>query len=242
MKRFSSNVRVLDDFASDAARLFADWVSAAVAEREVVHVALAGGTTPKAVYEVLAGDPYRQSIAWASIHFWQGDERPVPADHPDSNWGMACRSLLDVVGVPQAHRHPMRGDAHDLEAAASEYSEMLSKALAGHGGFPVFDLILLGMGTDGHTVSLFPGTAGLAEREQSVIANELPHLGQTRLTLTFPAINAAREVWFLVTGEAKAAMVARLLGEGDSSLPVSRVTPACCLPMWLLDEAAAAVL
>jgi 6-phosphogluconolactonase len=234
------DVRVLADFASDAAQMFADWASEVLTERDVIHVALAGGTTPKVVYEALAGDPYRESIAWEAIHFWQGDERPVAIDHPDSNWGMACRSLLDVVGVPEKNRHPMQGDAQDLVEAAKRYISLLSDHLDQCGGFPVFDLILLGMGTDGHTASLFPGTAGLEERDRAVVANTVPQLGQTRLTLTLPVLNAARGLWFLVAGEGKAEMVARLLRRDDSCFPASQVRPLLQQPIWLLDAAAAA--
>lgn len=232
-------VCVLADFAVEVARRFANWATGALARRQVVHVALAGGTTPKAVHDVLARKPYRDSIPWASIHFYQGDERPVPVAHPESNWGMACASLLDVVGVPDANRHPMRGDAPDLEQAANAYASDHLAQLDSRDGRPVLDLILLGMGPDGHTASLFPGTAGLNDAEHAVVANHVPQIGQTRLTLTLPTINAAREVWFLVAGESKAEVTARVLQGRDANLPAFHVQPVRGRCLWLLDSAAA---
>ena len=234
-----SEVCVLEDFAADAARRFADWATDALAVRKIVHVALAGGTTPKAVYEKLAGEPYRESLSWESIHFYQGDERPVPVTHPESNWGMAGASLLDVVGVPESNRHPMRGDAADLNEAANEYASLLLDRGDGREGVPIFDLILLGMGTDGHTASLFPDTTGLADRAHVVVANNVPQIGQTRLTLTLPTINAAREVWFLVTGEQKAEMTARVLRERNATLPACHIQPVRGRCLWLMDRDAA---
>jgi 6-phosphogluconolactonase len=235
----SPDVCVLNDFAGNAARRFAEWAASAVAERKIVHVALAGGTTPKAVYEALAKEPYRRSLSWASIHFYQGDERPVPVTHPESNWGMACGSLLDVVGVPDANRHPMRGDAADLDEAARAYASLLRERLDAHGAWPIFDLILLGMGPDGHTASLFPDTTGLDDTDHTVVANNVQQMDQTRLTLTLPTINAAREVWFLVTGAQKAEMAARILHERDAALPAYHVQPARGRCLWLMDGDAA---
>lgn len=232
-------VRVLSDFALDAARLFADWAAGVLREREIVNVALAGGTTPKAMYETLAREPLGKSISWESIHFYQGDERLVPVTHVESNWGMACASLLDVVGVPEENRHPMRGDAADPDEAAGEYASLLLDRLDCREDIPIFDLILLGMGADGHTASLFPDTAGFADAEHVVVANDVPQIGQMRLSLTLRTINAAREVWFLVTGRQKAETLARILHQQDLALPASHVRPPQGRCLWLTDDEAA---
>lgn len=235
-------VRVLSHFALDAADMFADWVAGVLSECEIVNVALAGGTTPKAVYETLAREPLGKSLSWASIHFYQGDERPVPVTHLESNWGMACASLLDVVGVPEVNRHPMRGDAADPDEAAGEYASLLLDRLDCREDIPIFDLILLGMGADGHTASLFPDTAGFADAEHVVVANDVPQIGQTRLSLTLRTINAAREVWFLVTGRQKAETLARIMHSQDTAFPASHVRPTHGRCLWLTDDEAADLL
>ncbi|MGH7819919.1 MAG: 6-phosphogluconolactonase [Candidatus Binatia bacterium] len=196
-------------------------------------VALSGGSTPKRLYERLAAAPFRERIAWKRIDFFFGDERVVPADHPDSNWGMAKRALLDHV---PAAAYRMGADSGDADG----YERILRQRVGeGRGGIPVLDLVFLGIGADGHTASLFPGTDALKERRRLVMMNAVPQLATRRMTFTYPAINAARRVWVLASGADKRPVVARCLaGAGD--FPILGVVPSEGELVWWLDEAAAA--
>jgi 6-phosphogluconolactonase len=197
----------------------------------VFALALAGGSTPRLLYRTLAAPPFRDTIPWHRIQFFFGDERAVPLDHPESNYRMAREALLDTLGL---RAHPMPAAEGDAEG----YELLLRRRVpAGNDGLPSFDLVLLGVGTDGHTASLFPGTAALAERKRLVVMNDVPALRTKRMTFTFPLLEAARRVWILATGAEKREVVARALG-GDPDLPVSRVNPRGEL-VWWLDEAAA---
>jgi len=239
MASSNPDIRVLADFASEAAELFARYVSGCIDARGVARVALAGGKTPRPVYERLARSPVREVVDWRAVEVFQTDERAVPPSHADSNWGMLEDALLGRVEAAAADRHRMEGEAADLTGEAARYEAILGERMGG-GAMPAFDMILLGLGEDGHTASLFPGTPAVDEGERLVVANPVRQLGSTRLTLTLPVINAAREVWFLVTGSGKADAVRRVVRERDMSLPASRVRPAegrCC---WLLDRQAAA--
>jgi 6-phosphogluconolactonase len=233
-------ITVLDDIPPLVATLFSEWCRTTVSHQKVARIALSGGTTPQIVYRTLAEPPYRDAIPWSSLEFYQGDERPVPPDHPDSNWGMARTSLLDRVDVSPSSLHRMIAESPDLEVAAAAYADLLAANLSHNDcGMPVFDLILLGLGADGHTASLFPGTAALHETRRFVVANIVPELQTTRLTVTLPVINAAREIWFLVTGSAKAEILRRILRERDPTLPATQVRPADGRCLWFLDHAAA---
>ncbi len=200
-------------------------------------IALAGGTTPRALYEQLASDAFRSRIPWDRVQLFFADERSVPPDHPDSTFGMVSRALLSVVNVRTYRMEAEHG-------AATAYEEILhTRVPARVGTMPALDLVLLGIGEDGHTASLFPGTAALEEDERAVLMNEVPHLATRRMTLTYPAINAARRVWLLVTGERKRHIVAGLLGGAQApdsaTWPVRRVAPATGELVWWLDRAAA---
>jgi 6-phosphogluconolactonase len=174
-------------------------------ERRPFFLALAGGTTPRRLYELLAADPLRARIAWDRLELFFADERAVPPDHPDSNFAMVAHVLLAHVPV-KAHRMP--AEAGD----AAAYARLLAtRILARRDGVPVLDLVLLGVGADGHTASLFPGTAALEETRRWVVMNEVPRLATRRMTFTYPLINAARHVWVLATGDAKRDIVARCL-------------------------------
>ena len=187
-------------------------------ERRPFFLALAGGATPKRLYELLASDRFRERIAWDRLELFFADERTVPPDHPDSNFAMVARALLAHVPVKA---HCMPAEAGDAEA----YARLLATRIpARRDGVPVLDLVLLGVGADGHTASLFPGTAALDETRRWVVMNEVPSLGTHRMTFTYPLINAARRVWVMGTGEAKREIVARCLrtcaparGEGVST-------------------------
>lgn len=198
------------------------------------HLALAGGRTPERLYRRLA----TMALPWDRLHIWFGDERAVPPDDPDSNERMSREALLDHVPIPREHIHAMRPAVptmrHDAARYRHELDEWVPQDAAGQ---PVLDLVLLGLGADGHTASLFPGTCALHEEQRSVVANYAPKLRAWRLTLTYPALNAARRVWLLATGAEKAGAVARLRA-GDTSAPAARLAPAGAYRI-LLDRAAA---
>jgi len=232
------NVDVYDnpeELARAAAREFAARAAEAIEERGRFAVVLAGGSTPKATYEILASD-YAETIAWEEVHVFFGDERCVPPDSDDSNYKMARESLLDHVQIGSVHR--MRGELPPNEAAEAYERDLHD--FFGPVDLPGFDLVLLGTGDDGHTASLFPETSALEVHDRWTVANPVLKLETTRITLTVPAINAARAVYFLVAGEGKAAPVAEIL-EGD---PDPRQYPASLIqpengPTWMLDWAAA---
>lgn len=214
----------------------------ALARHGRFDVALAGGATPRGVYRLLAAD-YADALPWSQVHLFFGDERAVPPDHPDSNCRMVRESLLS--GTPgtarQSRLHRMEAESPPALAADRYEEELRRHFAAAPPAQPVFDLVLLGMGTDGHTASLFPGTAALGELHRAVVANEVPQLGTTRITLTFPCLNQAREILFLVAGADKAAMLAKVL-HGDPTgarYPAQDIRPTSGTLTWMLDEAAA---
>ena len=202
---------------------------------EPVAIALSGGSTPKKLYEALAAPPLFDRVAWKRIEFFFGDERSVPPDDPDSNYGMAAKALLTKV-PSQAHRMlAERGEAVAYEALVK------SRVKRRRGGIPAFDLILLGMGDDGHTASLFPGTRALEEKSRLVVMNEVPQKKTRRMTFTFPLLNAADRVWALIAGKDKRPKVAECLAareRGEHPYPILRVEPTEGDLVWWLDEAA----
>ena len=225
--------------AEAAARRLADTAATACAARGAFHVALAGGSTPRLLYERLAEPPWRERMDWTCWQCWFGDERCVPPDHPDSNYRMAAEALLDRLPLPRAQRHPMPCTLPP-EAAAERYAAELATRLPHEADdWPVFDLILLGQGPDGHTASLFPGTGAVARDDATVLAVYVAPLDSWRLSLARPVIEAARQVVFLVTGAGKAAVVGEALGSPRGDLPVQRLAPRGEVT-WLLDRAAAA--
>ncbi len=237
-----------EDVADAAAELIFEKQTEAVAERGVFRIALSGGSTPKLLYERLASEEWREEMSWEHWEVYWADERAVPPDHPESNYCLASTTLLSKVPVRKIFR--MQGEASDLTQAASEYADLLVKQFGENP--PVFDLILLGVGTDGHTASLFPDnktttpqspTGGLESSDELVAAvnvkdAKIPH----RLTLTYRVLNAARTDVFLITGEEKAKTVRAILQEGDPSLPATHVKPENGECYWILDEAAAHLL
>lgn len=216
----------------------------AIAARGRFTWVLAGGSTPRELYELLASPEFRSTIDWSKVEVFWGDERCVPPTSPESNFNMAHEALLGRVLVPESQVHRMAGElAPGL--AAEQYEGVLRRIFAG-AHFPdvppVFDLILLGMGDDGHTASLFPGSAALEEAAHWVCPAQKGD--QWRLTLTFPVINAAREVVFLVTGAAKQAMLRNVIEPdgGAASWPAARVQPEAGSLRWFMDRDAAALL
>ena len=203
---------------------------------------LSGGSTPKALYERLATPAFRDRIDWRAVELYFGDERCVPPDDERSNYHMAKGSLIDRVPIPADNVYRMKGEL-DPEAAAKEYGQMLKQRFIDDGP----DVMLLGMGDDGHTASLFPGTAALNEEKHRCVANHVPHdyipAGTNwRITLTFPFINRSREVFAIVTGASKAERMSQVLEGVDAAaraLPIRRVMPQGGKLTWFLDVAAA---
>jgi 6-phosphogluconolactonase len=238
-------VRVYDDpdtLARAAADEFVRRAEDAIAAAGRFTVALSGGSTPLRLYRLLAEPPYRDRVAWDAVHVFWGDERAVPPDHRDSNYGAAHAALLSRVAIPPANVHRIRGEAADPEAAAAEYEEELRRCFQiAPGGLPRFDLVLLGMGADGHTASLFPGSAAAREEDRLVVAAWVEKLGAYRVTLTTPVLNNAACVLFLVAGAEKAEVLGRVLqgGPAAAAYPAGRIRPRAGELIWLVDRAAA---
>ena len=243
-----ADIEILTDpaaVAHAAADHFLSAVRAAAAQSRRYAVALSGGSTPKALYGLLAADSYRTRIPWDVVHVFWADERCVPPDSPDSNFRLAHDALLAHVPIPAGNIHRVRTEAGDCATAAAEYARELATWFnLASGVLPAFDLIWLGLGEDGHTASLFPGAPALEERAAPAVATPPGRLPPSvdRVTLTLPVLNAAHEVVFLVTGAAKAPVVRRVLAApgapGEPLLPAARVRPAGRL-RWILDQAAA---
>jgi 6-phosphogluconolactonase len=226
--------------AHEAAKEFHRRAEAAVQERGRFSVALSGGNTPRAVYSQLASE--HKELPWDRIHIFFGDERHVPPDHPDSNFRMANESLLSKVPIPEKNIHRVQAEL-DAEAAASEYEQQLSSffQLSDH-DWPRFDLIFLGIGEDGHTASLFPGSKALSEASCRVVANWVEKFKTFRITLTFPVLNHAAEVVFLVSGAGKAKVLSEILRPGTHKYPAQNVQPENGRLLWLIDQDAGTLL
>jgi 6-phosphogluconolactonase len=213
-------------------------------DRGIFTLALAGGSTPRKLYGLLATAPAFQAFPWNDTHLFFGDERHVPPGHIDSNYLMASTSLFSSGRVPAANIHRVRAELPDANMAAADYDVELHTFFPGGlrlNGFPRFDVILLGMGPDGHTASLFPDSKGLEEKERWVIANWVEKFKTARITFTFPVLDAARNVLLLIAGADKAEMLREVLvTERDSAIyPVQRVRPVDGSKIWLMDTAAA---
>ncbi len=231
-----------DALSHEAARRFVALAQQSVGARGRFTVALAGGTTAQPLHARLAEEPYRRAMPWAGVHCFWGDERCVPAEEAASNFRMAHDALLSRVPIPPAniHRVPVEEGAPDAVALA--YERTLRNFFASEEpAVPVFDLVCLGLGTDGHTASLFPRSDALRERSRWVLATAggMPRL--PRVTLTIPVLNRARHLLWLVAGSQKAAIVRAVLEGPDSpdDLPAQQVRPTHAVPLWLLDRAAA---
>ncbi|TAM56325.1 6-phosphogluconolactonase [bacterium] len=222
------------------ADIFVTAAREAIARHGRFAVALSGGTTPKGAFALLAQEPRRSRVEWRALQVFFSDERCVPPEDPQSNYGMAERVLLAQVPIPAEHVHRMRGEIPP-EQAADEYAVVLRDAL---GEDPQLDLVMLGMGPDGHTASLFPGTSPIGEQRLLVAAPFVPKFGAHRLTLTPRTINGARRIVIAAAGPEKAEALQRALeGAFDPNLtPVQVVAPANGTLTWLVDRAAAALL
>jgi 6-phosphogluconolactonase len=221
------------NFAADAADFILELAHTAIGERNEFRIALSGGNTPRTVYARLA--MVAHDLPWELTHITFGDERCVPPDDKDSNFRMARETLLAPAAVPEKSIMRMRGEI-DPQIAAQEYQDHLD-LMATQRGEPIYrhDLILLGLGPDGHTASLFPGTAALDEMTRRVMANFVPKFNTWRLTFTLPLINAARHVLFLVGASKNLALIERVL-QGESQFPAARVDPSAGDVTWMIAE------
>ena len=195
---------------------------------------LSGGNTPRQLYERLAREPYKSRIPWEKMRIFWGDERPVPPTQPDSNFHMANQALLRLVPIQDKNIFRIKGELPPAEAA-HDYEWQL-QSLFGQAP-PAFDLIFLGMGPDGHTASLFPGTSALTVDDRAVTENVVPAQKSTRITLTFRTLNNAHEVWFLATGAEKAAVYAKVRSQPDIHYPSSLIRPIGGIVRWYVDDA-----
>ena len=230
------------DLFHAAAEEFVRAGKAAIAARARFSVALSGGSTPNSLYSLLAAQ--HAAFDWDRTFLFFGDERHVPPDHPDSNYRMVKEALLTRISIPAENVFRVKAENPDAAAAALEYENELRHFFALKSGeFPRFDLILLGMGPDGHTASLFPGSEGLKEQSRLVIANWVEKFNTYRISLTFPVLNCAAQVMFLASGRDKADMLNQVLeGKYSPPYPSQQVQPIDGTLLWMLDEAAAAKL
>jgi len=237
-------IRICSDpetLSREAAELFVRQARESVRERRRFCVALSGGQTPRRLYEILAGPEFRNDDFWKHTHVFWGDERCVPADDEQNNALMAQRLLLDHVSVPAGHVYPVRCE-HSAEDGAQKYAHMLHKFFSG--GSPVFDLILLGLGKNGHTASLFPGTDILEDRQSWTAPVYVKEQNMHRVTMMPGLINQARQVVFIVSGAAKAPVLGRVL-DGPKTpfrLPAQLIEPDSGKLIWLVDQAAGRML
>jgi 6-phosphogluconolactonase len=233
-----------DSLAHAAAAHFVQSAISAIAQRGVFTVALSGGSTPRASYSLLAGEPYRSQVEWGKIHFFWGDERCVPPDHPDSNYRMASEALLSRVPVPPEHVHRMQGENPDAGAAAAAYEREIRGVFGGADDLPKFDLVLLGLGPDGHTLSLFPGSAALADDGKLVVANWVEKFKAWRITMTARLVNHAACVLFDVQGADKAAPLNEVLygPSVPTTYPAQLIRPVQGESYWFVDQKAAKLL
>ncbi len=240
-------IHVLEDetsLANEVADFLAWTVEDTLRRHAQFRLVLSGGSTPRALYRTLVRPEWSQRIAWPRIRFFFGDERCVPPSHAESNYATAKASLFDPLGIPDTQVARMHGEEPHEDAAHRYESAIRQEFTVDPTTVPQFDLVLLGLGDDGHTASLFPGTAALEERTRLVVSGSSPTGVPQRVTMTYPLLNRAKVVAFLVTGAKKAAMVHRILDEGGGQpmLPAARIQPTEGRLLWYLDEAAAAAL
>lgn len=223
----------------EVAQRFSEFLSNLVASRDQVHIALSGGSTPMVVFDELAAH-YREEILWSKVHFYWGDERCVPPDHAESNYRMTAEHLLSQIDIPAGNIHRIRGE-EDPSGEALRYAALLKENISLKYRLPHFDLVMLGMGEDGHTASVFPYEMALWDSRSYCEVATHPESGQQRVTITGKIINNAARVAFLVTGAGKAEKVREILHEkgGYKTYPASRVAPRSGELYWYLDKEAA---
>jgi len=243
------DVQILPDaktIAARAAQIFVEAANSAAGQRGVFTVAMAGGSTPKALYGLLAAEPLRSQLPWDKLNFFFGDERHVAPDHQDSNFRMATEALLSKAPLKPEQVHRIEAENPDAEQAARQYEQVLRTEfrLSSPNQRPRFDLVLLGMGSEGHTLSLFPGTKALHDNGRLVMHNWVGKLYTDRITMTAPVVNNAALVLFMITGADKApALKAVLEGPYEpEQLPSQLIAPENGKLLWLVDPAAGSML
>ncbi|MDW3648339.1 MAG: 6-phosphogluconolactonase [Bacteroidia bacterium] len=232
-KIYADPERVAEQFA----RHLAEWM--AESEQEHFHIALSGGSTPRLLFDLLARD-YANKFPWDIMHFWWGDERCVPPDDADSNFGMTRKHLLDHIDIPEGNIHRVRGE-NDPATEAIRYGKTIQEFLPIRNGWPVFDLIMLGLGTDGHTASIFPHQMELLEDPNVCVVATHPDSGQKRISLSGGVINEGERIAFLATGVSKAEKYSEIVEQKGSfeSYPASYIHPEKGELYWFIDQAAA---
>jgi len=230
----------IDELVKSLSEHFCEIYDKAVAERGRFTVALSGGTTPKSLYEMLATDAYRNRFDWNKVFFFWGDERCVPHTHPDSNYGMVKKALLDKIEIPAKNVVMTDGQENDPEGSAKRYEEKIYGTFGHYGDVPRFDICLLGLGPDGHTASLFPDSAALKQREHIFVANYVAKFQAWRLTATYTLINKSHNVIFLVAGDSKASIVKDIFQSETKKYPAQLVQPESGKLEWYTDRAAVA--
>jgi len=236
----STHIRIFGsvaEFESGTAKEIVRLMAESIRERDVCRLVLSGGSTPEGVYRQLAAEPLRTFIDWSRVQLFFSDERCVPPDDPRSNFGMVKRELLTAVSIGPDHVHRIKGELSP-ESAAEEYEQVLRRAVGP--GPDLFDVTLLGVGEDGHTASLFPASDALHETSRWVCAVYAQRLESWRISITFPCINASRNVLILASGEAKATIIEQALGAKQPSahIPVTIVRPTQGELFWMLDKQA----
>ena len=233
----------IDSFNRAATNFWVRSARQAINARGIFHTVLTGGGTPGPIYQLLASSEYATQLQWENIHIYEGDERYVPHSHPDSNFGMAKRLMLDAVHIPEENLHPIPTHYTDAHEAASCYENEIRTSLkTGANQLPKFDLIMLGMGADGHTASLFPDTTALDENEKAVTALYVEKLKSWRVTMTYPVFNYARQVMVVVTGKEKARIIEHIFMKDAAEIyPIQKIKPVGEF-FWFMDSAAGELL
>jgi 6-phosphogluconolactonase len=226
-----------EDLASAAAEMFVQLAQETLSEQDRFSVVLAGGSTPRLTHQKIADRAKATGLDWTKIHLFWGDERPVPPDDPASNFGMAQETLLDPIDIPDENLHRIPGE-RPPRLAAEQYQKQLQRFFPK--GLPKFDLVYLGLGSDGHTASIFPNTEVVQEKRTWVVAHEVESVGSWRITLTPAALNAARHVHFLVTGASKAEALFKVLAGRyqPEALPAQIIHPKQGTVRWFVDQEA----
>jgi len=226
----------------ETAKAFADYMLAKHLEKGKLTIALSGGSTPKILFDLLASD-YKDKFKWSDIHFYWGDERCVPPTDDDSNFKMTNEHLLSKIDIPAKNIHRIKGEEEPSEEA-QRYDNLIENNLPSKEDNPVFDIILLGLGTDGHTASIFPHEIELLDSTNNCEVATHPDSGQKRITLTGPVINQARSVCFLVTGDSKKEKIKEIVNAEEiaKTYPAFHINPSHGELIWFIDEPAAALL
>jgi 6-phosphogluconolactonase len=246
MAAVKPDIRIFDDLEAlsrAAASVFLDSCSEAIRSRGRALIALSGGNTPLELYKLLARPPYADQVDWPHVHVFWGDERCVPPDDPESNYRQANDALLSWVPVPKDHIHRVQGEA-EPQAAALSYALLLEKYATPPLSWPRFDLVLLGMGEDGHTASLFPGSPVVVTAPTAAVTADYQGRPANRVTITPVLLNEARRLIFLVSGQSKSKTLVNVLyGDYDPDLlPAQRIRPVDGELIWMIDRAAASLL